>query len=413
LATFRKLAKDAPPDCKGTLVATRSAFVFPNGAYIFIFGGNTEADADAARGGEDPIATFFDEGGYIKHLRYIYTSIAKPGMRLVQRKGHYGMIFVSSSTPKDLKHFFVQLADLARAKGAYTKKTIYDSDDPERYIADEAEDAGLTVEQFMETDTFRREFLCERIIDMEAAVFPEWGKAQMRAVREWPRPLGFERYIYKRTAVDPGMGDKTGFLYGYVDFTEAKIIVEDEALLTKPNTEAIAREIKEHEMRLWGETEERRISRRIDDPHGRLVLDLWTLHHIRIEKAIKHDRDASIGMIRTYMTNGKLVVHPRCVELRQQLLTATKNSTGRDYAEDEEGHFDLCAALQYFVRDLSLTTNPLPEDIDVLTGRRLPDNHPLIARQEAMGRPRRGQGLAAAILSGNRYVANQLRRRTR
>ena len=153
----------------------------------------------------------------------------------------------------------------------------------------------------------------------------------------------------------------------------------------------------------------------IDDDTERMIRDLWDIHKVRSMKATKQNahggRAHAIGMIRTFLQMEALVIHPRCVELRRQLLTATRNKTGTDFERTTEGHFDLCAALMYFVRDLSLTTNPYPSDFNVLTGRELPAHHPLAARAELTGRPAHERGLAAAILGGNRYVSAQLRRR--
>lgn len=413
---FEKIAKDAPDDCKPKWQDHRSVMAFPNGAYIFVFGGDTQADADNARGGDDPVASFVDEGGFIALLKYIYRSILKPGMRRVRRHGHFGMIFIASSTPEDLDHYFIELADINKAKGSYIREDIYASQDPERYIAEEAEDFGLTVEQFKETDEFKREFLCLRIIRSDIAVIPEFGACQGRAVVEWQRPIGFEQFIYKRTSVDPGgMRDPTGILSGYVDFTNAKVIIEGERLLSKPTTAEIAKAVVELETELWGEPpadkDRDRISRPVDDPTGRITLDLWELHRLHVEQAVKNDRNASIGLIRTWLISGTIIIHPRCTLLRHQLLTAKSNRTRTDFERNEDGHFDLVAALMYFCRGLSLTTNPYPADFDSLTGRTMPDHHPVAARRLQMGQPQAAHGLVGALLSGNRYVRDQLRRR--
>ncbi len=412
IKTMQKIARTAPEDCKGRFNSQLSSFVFPNGAYIFVFGGNTEEDADTARGGDDPIASFFDEAGFMRFLRYIYRSIVKPGMRLVRRSGHYGMIFVSSSTPEELDHFFIQLANLNEIHGSYVRRTIYASPDAERYIAEEAKDAGLTVEQFRQTDTFRRELMCERIVNQERVVFPEFHAKKDVVVREHPRPLGFEQYIYRRISVDlGGTVDKYGFLYGYVDFIAARIIIEDECVMERPNTRDIARELDTRMEKLWPEANPRRLTIVIDDDTERTIRDLYDLHKISSTKAVKHDRDASINLARMFIGNEKLVIHPRCVELRKQLLSAVPNKRGTDYERTESGHFDLCASLQYFVRDLSLTINPYPHDFDVLTGRKLPPHHPSVARAEVMGAPQHQRGIAAAILGNNRFVQAGLKSR--
>ncbi len=415
IKTMEKMCRNAPPDCRGRFNTLKSSFEFPNGAYIFVFGGNTQEDADTARGGDDPIASFFDEGGFMRFLKYIYRSIVKPGMRRVRRLGHYGMIFVSSSTPEEMDHYFIELANLNEVHGSYCRKTIYDSDDPERYITEEAADAGMSAEEFVETDTFKREFLCQRVVNEAKVVFPEFHIKRDVIVREWPRPVGFEKYVHRRVSIDlGGMRDKYGFLYGYTDFASAKIVIEDEALLAKPNTEQVAAEIVEREARLWMDCDPKRVTRVIDDDTERTIRDLWDIHKVASMKATKQGprggRAAAIGMIRTFMQMESLIISPRCVELQKQLLTAMRNSTGTDFERTDEGHSDLCAALMYFVRDLSLTTNPYPSSFNVLTGRELPAIHPMMARAELMGRPAHERGLAAAILGGNRFVRGRLRK---
>jgi hypothetical protein len=146
-----------------------------------------------------------------------------------------------------------------------------------------------------------------------------------------------------------------------------------------------------------------------------MVRDLWDIHKVRAQRATKQNhlggRAASINMIRSFLQMESLIIHPRCVELRKQLLTATRNRAGNDFERTPEGHYDLCAALMYWVRDVSLAHNPYPSDFNVLTGRALPDHHPLVARREQMGTPRAERGIAGALLGSNRYIAGQLRRR--
>lgn len=408
IKTMQKLSRNAPADCKGQFNSQLSSFIFPNGAYIFIFGGNTEEDADAARGGDDPIASFFDEAGFMRYLKYIYSSIVKPGMRLVRRVGHFGMIFVSSSTPEETDHYFIKLADLNQIHGSYVRRTIYASPDAERFIAEEAKEAGMTVEQFKDTDTFRRELMCERVADPARVVFREFHRKKDEIVREHPRPIGFDKYVYKRVSVDlGGTNDKYGFLWGYLDFIAAKVVIEDEELLDRPNTAEVARTLTTRIGSLWPDADEHRTTIVVDDDTERTIRDLWDLHRVRAQKAVKHDRDASINLTRTFIGSGKLIIHPRCVRLRQQLLEAKENTRGTDYERTDDGHFDLAAALVYFCRDMPLTQNPYPETFSVVTGRELPASHPIMARRAAMGLEP-GGAYKAAIGRG-RFVSTRRR----
>lgn len=440
LPILEEISADAPNGCKGRYDSQNGRWILPNRAYIQLVGAETKPDCENARG-PSSIATVFDEAGFIGLLEYMMDAIVKPQMRRVKRRtgSFVGVVLLVSTTPYVPTHYFCKLADLAESKDAYSRFTIYDSgwqtlEEIEAYIADEAAEKGLSVEAFKNTSTFKREYLSIRVIDEDAVVFSEFHDAELRAriVREWARPAGFERWVQKRTAIDLGMSDMTALLFGYVDFLAGKYIIEGEALLTKPNTQTIALVIRfmegqectdieravlqsmlsagtavlhPVEGRLWPGAEKHRTSRAVDDPHGRVVLDLWELQKVRTDKAVKHDREASIGIVRSSMPAERLLIHPRCVELVRQLKEAVRGPTKKDFARDEsEGgnsHFDLAAALMYFVRGLSLTHNPYPPDFDVVSGAVRPQAHPLVQRRAHLQQAQ-PTGLAQALLAGNR-----------
>jgi hypothetical protein len=422
LPILEQISMDAPPECAGRHDTQENRWLLPNGAYIQLIGAETRKDCEKGRG-PSSVLNIVDEAGFHEHLEYLVDSILSPQMRRVRRiEGTFvGMTLLVSTTPYTPAHPFCEMADAASARGAYTRLSIWDSgwetkEEIERYIASEAAKKNMAVPEFIATTHFRREYLSERVVDEEIVVFPEFHAKRGSVVREWTRPIGFSQYVYKRTAVDlGGMRDKYGFLYGYVDFAAARIVIEDEALLGKPNTQQVAAEIVEHESRLWPESNPDRISRVIDDDQERLIRDLWDIHKVRSQRAVKQNahggRAHAIGMIRTFLQMESLVIDPRCEQLQHQLLTATRNKQGTDFERNSDGHFDLCAALMYFVRDLSLTANPYPADFNTLTGRALPPEHPLVARAELTGRPKHERGLAAALLANNRFVQGRLRRR--
>ncbi len=422
LPILEQLSSDAPDECRGRYSHENNQFRLPNGAWIQLIGADTREDCEKGRG-PSSILNIVDEAGFHSHLEYLVDSILSPQMRRVRRVvGTFvGMTLLVSTTPYTPAHPFCAMADAADARGAYHKLTIWESgweskEDIERYIASEAAKKNMSVAEFTVTTHFRREYLSERVVDEEIVVFPEFSTKRDAVVRVHPRPIGFDRYIYRRVAVDlGGMRDKYGFLYGYVDFAAGKIVIESEALLTKPNTEQVAAELIEHEARLWPGVVNERVTRVIDDDTERTIRDLWDIHKVRSVKATKQNahggRAASIGLIRSLLQMEGLSIDPSCATLCGQMLTATRNKTGTDFERNSDGHFDLCAALMYFVRDLSLTHNPYPSDFNVLTGRELPAHHPLAARAVAMGKPMHERGIKAAILGGNRFVAAGLRRR--
>ena len=408
LPILEEISLDAPADCRGHHDTQNGRWVLPNGAYVQLVGAETKQDCERSRG-PSSILTILDEAGFIDLLEYLLDSVLKPQMRRVRRKAgsFVGMVLSVSTTPYAPTHYFCRLADLASIDGSYQRLTIYDSgwetkEQIDSYIAREAAEKGLSVEAFKATSTFRREYLSIRVIDEEAVVFSEFHDAELRTriVRQWQRPPGFEEFVQKRVSIDLGMSDKTGLLFGYVDFPAGKAVIEGERLLEKPSTQRIAQCIRETEADLWPGADERRTSRAIDDPHGRVVLDLWELERIRTDKAVKHDREASIGIIRTMLPAERLIISPSCVQLQRQLLEAMRSKNKKDFARDDfEGgnsHYDLCAALMYFVRGLDLHRNPYPANFDATTGRVRPELHPIVARHREMG-VHLERGLAGAL----------------
>lgn len=418
LPILEEISADAPPECMGRYDGLNGQWVLPNGAVIRLVGAETKQDCQNSRG-PSCIAVVVDEAGFVDLLEYLIDAVlSKQMMRVKRIPGTFiGMTLLVSTTPYTPSHHFCRRADVAAIQGNYRKLTVYDSgwqtrEEVEASIAADAIKKGLTVDEYKATSTFRRELMSERVIDEEAVVFPEFHRVREQVVCRHPRPIGFEQYIRKRVSVDLGMADKTGLLFGYVDFTAARVVVEAERLLEKPNTRRIADEVRAVEGDIWDGANPSRTSRVVDDPHGRVVLDLWDLERLRFDKAIKHDRDASIGMVRTMLAQHKLLISPDCIQLQRQLLEATRQPNKKDFERNDEGHYDLCAALMYFVRGLDIASNPYPHNYDVVLGREMPATHPLMARREAMNadKPR---GLSGAIFGHNQYVSRGLKRRSR
>lgn len=407
---FKQICKDAPPDCQGEFKMHRNVFEFPNGAYIYFFGANSEDDVDRARGGDNPIANFVDEAGHAEYLEYTYTYILKPAIRQTERVEHFGMNFIFSTTPKTPLHFFVKLADRSKARGSYCKETIYDSPNAERFIARDADDDGLTVEQFVATTHFKREYLCERLVDDTLFAFPEFHANRNNIVQKWIRPNGFVEYLTMYVAIDPGgageNADRTAMVFGYVDWLKQKIVIEGEVLMKGPNTADMAKAVKAKEDELWPGSLTK-VCRIIDDTGGptRFVLDFWEIHKLRAIQAEKQDRPAGIAMVRALLQNGTIIISPDCVLLQKQLAETLNAKNGKGFQRNADGHGDLCDALLYMVRTCSrsLVVNPYPKSFDVVNGRQLPAFHPIMARAQTEG-ANANTNLVNALLGGNKQL---------
>lgn len=429
LPILEEISLDAPTSCKGHFNSLTNQWILPSdgparGAYIQLVGAETKADCERARG-PSCIVNIIDEAGFLSAeiLPYLIDSILSPQQRRVKRKvgSIVGMTLLVSTTPYVPTHPFIKLAEVARSQGCFVSKTIYDSGFQSRkeiddYIQAEALKKGFTVAELLASPSFRREYLSERVVDDSVVVFPSFYRHRNNIVVAHPRPPGFDRYIYKRVAIDLGMTDKTAIVFGYVDFLNAKIIIEHELLLDKPNTATIAQQLSLAEDTLWSteSSNTSRISRVVDDPHGRVVMDLWDVHKVRADKAIKNDREASINLINVFLQQERLLIDPSCVKLQEQLATAYRNRSGNDFARTEDGHFDLAAALMYFIRDLNLTTNPYPHDFDILTGRTMELSH-VRKMREAHNHANSPipRGLRETLLSDSKFVSNLNKTRKR
>ena len=161
--------------------------------------------------------------------------------------------------------------------------------------------------------------------------------------------------------MDPGFQDRTGILFGYWDFLGARLVIQDEILLHRANTQDIAQAIHEKEEKLWGL--EKKPYMRISDVDLRLISDLWNMHQLQFAPTRKEDSLGAINVLRNMVQTSQIVIYPHCVHLIRQLEHATWNRKATDFIRggDVDGHFDLVAALKYMTRNINRQRNPYPD----------------------------------------------------
>jgi len=187
--------------------------------------------------------------------------------------------------------------------------------------------------------------------DTEKMVLPEFSDD---IVKEWERPPYYDAY----GSLDPAFEDNTGYVVGYYDFKEAKYIIENELLLNKKNTNKVADEIKRIEVETYGT---KKMYLRVSDTDKQVICDLIELHDIIISPTKKDDLHAQVNYVRVLIQDKKLVIHPRCKNLIWQCKTCLWDKNKRQFARNEKDrHYDLVAALIYFVRNIDIFRNPYP-----------------------------------------------------
>jgi hypothetical protein len=358
-----EILKDCPEDLRPKYYKHDRCFVFHTGSKLQIEGAD-EGNAERLRGTSTHLG-IVDEAGFIKDLEYLVNDILLP-----QTLTTKGKIILSSSSPKTVGHSFIKFIEKAKLQNSYIIQTIEQvleeiKNDP-KHLREHLNPSD--VEEIKkasggaDSTTWRREYLCHIITDTESAVVPEFtAELEAQIVKDHPRPDYYDPY----TAMDPGLVDNTGLLFAYLDFNEAKLVIEDEFLINgnKVTTENIANEVKLRERKLWTDNHGhfRQVYMRISDNEPILLNDLNTMHNLVFIPAKKDNKEAAINDLRIKIAQGKILINPRCKNLIFQLKTATWASNRRTFDRSKEaGHFDLVDALIYLVRMTLWHKNPFP-----------------------------------------------------
>ncbi len=389
LPTLEAISAHAPVELRGEYRGATGHWAMPNGSYIHLFGCDDKRKANRGRGPGAELV-ILDEAGFIPILRYVLRGVLRP------QTLHSGARMLIASTPsEEPDHDFTAIAERAEARGNYARRTIHDNPRLteariEAFVAEDAADEGLPVEEYVETDTFRREYLAERVVDAQLVVVPEWAELRdsLRVVR--PRPAFFDGY----TSLDFGGADPHFGLLGYFDFPRACLYVEREVYLHNGETTAdLAGALKEAERQAWGTSLWQgtlRASRegsarllaalppeareffdraapqqpfaRFADNDLQLIRDLARLHGFLAIPTEKTDKRLHVNAVRIALRERRIEVHPECVHLDRHLRsTLWKDAKRRDFARRNGEHGDGVDALVYLHRNVDTQRNPFPD----------------------------------------------------
>ena len=347
--TFDDIFMDAPANLRAAFKTQTNQYVFNNRAKIKLTG------LDSGRlqklRGMTAHLIIVDEAGFIDHLQTAVMSVLFP---MTSTTG--GQTILASNAPMSPGHDFVQVFTReAEENGCYLKQTILDvpkftKDDIDRFAAS---CGGY------ESSTFQREYLCHFVVDEVNAVVPEWNKYKKMLVhdeRAFPRP----EFFYPLVVIDLGLVDFTGVLFGYWHFAKATAVIEDELLLKGVNSKQLVEKCRAKELELWGEDPIKPIQR-VADGQPFTINDMVTIHKYPVGVATRGNVEAQANAIRLDVQACRLVINPKCVHTIGQIEDATWDRTRSSFTRDSKnGHFDLVAALQYFVKHVNRHSNPYP-----------------------------------------------------
>ena len=344
IPTFEKILNMGPPALKPSRFKQEGKYEFKNGSIIRFSG--LDKNPDAPRGNTYDMVVF-EEAGFIEKLDYVYSSVVIPATR--QRPD--ATILMISTPPKTPGHPFKNFCYLAEEKDSYIKMPIWDIPDITKKQVRIAKAECLTM-----TD-YEREYGCEFVVDSDLAIIPEFTKLKDEIVDNFKIPPHFIPF----TSLDLGYVDNTGVLMGHYDYLNATINIEDEFLTNKNTSDKIVAAVVEKERKLWrGRFPEWRVY----DGQPQQLADLCKLHNFQVSPPRKSNLEAMVNEVRIAVKDKRIRIHPRCVHLIRELQEGIWDTTRKKFARVEVGekrsHYDLIAALVYFVRAINKYDNPYP-----------------------------------------------------
>lgn len=419
LPIFNDLLRSCPPNLRPVWVKSEYRFDFPSGARIELIG--LDRNPDSARGtGVDDV--LFDESGFFENLEYVLWDVI-----WAQLLGRPHARIIAASTPSEspMHYWSRELIPQCISKGAHIKRTL---DHAVQYSEIEIAAFWNSMPGGRNGIKARREFGAEHLADDTLAIIPEFQAAEASMVREVDPPVWRDCYV----ALDPGFHDMSAALFGYWNFLEEQLVIEDEIIAPKLNSAELAKQIKDKERLLWGGVKRRGANGadfkpqpylRISDNDPRLLADLFLDHKLLFVATQKDHLTQQVDQVRVAIQQGKIVIHPRCRKLTSHLRAGVWKKTPFHYAIQgkdqrqmfareggEFGHFDGIAALVYLWRNVHRRRNPAPAlERYVMEGVRaasLPGDpgRPPASKWSADGDKMRRQGQRFFVKTGRRIA---------
>lgn len=342
---MQEILSDCPAEIRPKWNTLDNQYLFPNGGTIHLVGANNSHEDDA-RGSAAGLA-IVDEAAFVDNLRYLVQDVLMP-----QTINTGGMVILSSSSPRSPAHEFVDFIQEAEISGNYSIHTIDSAGYSPEIVEEFKREAGGA-----DSTTWKREYLCELVVDQDFAITPEWQRV---AIDEMPRDDYFKFY-HTYVAMDIGFKDYTAVIFGHYDFKRGVLFIEDELVRRGPamTTDVLSEEIKAKESELWGD---KPVYRRIADNNNPIMLnDMAARHKLAFMATSKDSLEAMVNYLRVFVNSGKLMVSEKCRNVIGCLRHGVWNQARTEFDRSASlGHFDALAALIYLVRNLDMVTNPVP-----------------------------------------------------
>ena len=355
---INEILMTCPEDLKPEYRTKDQTYFFGNGSELQLCGAE-KGNIESIRGGFAHIA-IVDEAQDISDLLYAVNSVLLPTTLTTK-----GKVLISGTPPKNPDHDFINFIEQCSSNGTLIRRTIYDNPRLSK------EDIRLMADAMggEDSEDFRRECMCEIIKSKNISVIPEFDEAKMKLlVREHPKPVHYHPYV----SIDFGYRDWTVVAFGYYDFKEDIVVIEDELVAygSEMYLDKLANDILEKQKMLWRDPfddEPIKPKKQVGD-HNLIAMNeikRASGYQLNFEAADKTKKHAGINFLRTMIKSNKLVIDPKCKTIIRHILNGKWASTSdRDtFGRCPQGsHYDGIDAVVYLVKAIDFSDNPYPRD---------------------------------------------------
>ena len=301
---LEQLLIDCPAHLRPKFQSQDNKYIFPNGSEIQLVGTDNK-NYEKLRGSNADLA-LIDEAGFCTDLDHIIRYILMPTTLITK-----GRIILASTTPTDPSHEFVEYMKAAKENGTILVKTILDAiednkDYPDAIVNDELLQRQLeNTPGGMESDSFKTEFLCQLIYNSDDSVVPEFTpEVESQIATPWLRPPYADTYV----AMDLGFSDNTALLFGYFDFINAVLVIEDEIVIKGKEVTAkfVSELVTLKEKELWRDKLTGEVTpayKRISDNNLIFLNDLMLTYNMYFMPTEKHNKNEYINKLRTMIAD--------------------------------------------------------------------------------------------------------------
>lgn len=327
------------------------------GAKMYIFGCKDAEEADKARGTEAHII-ICDEFAFWKYRpKYMLDSVLSP-----QLDTTHGQLIITSTPPDDLTHPYLEEVMVAQKGGYLFEHNINDS--LRLWMGNSLHERIIERCKGIESDAYRREYLCELIPDKTKLVIPEAQNEEtwVMDLFDYKHPEHRQWYMF----MDLGLKDYTAVIWGYLDFLKNRFIVMKELVCNYKSTKEITDICKTIEMQFKIEN----IIRYADNEQQQLF-DMARDYNYQVTAIQKRSKqpdqsfkESVINGLRIAIQDGKVKVDKKITpHLYSQLKFGIWNERRNDFERsDGLGHLDATMALAYGVDNVIWTKNPYPKE---------------------------------------------------